>query len=938
MSTNIVQRVSVVFSLGATILLWGIKDAAAQYYFGRNKVQYYQFDWQVLSSEHLNVYYYTAEEEIAQIALHYGEAFYQELEQKFNHTLAQPIPIVIYSNPVHFQQTNILTVLIPESVGGFFEFLKERVAVPFNGQMDDFLHALKHEMVHVFFYAKIKAAANEVGAWELPAFPLWFIEGLAEHWSQGWNAQGEVIIRDAVLNDYLYPLDSFDLYESGYLLYKEGQAFLRFFEQHYGSDRIRELLGEYWRYESFEKAIEAVTGQDFASLETMWRQALRQESAAPLSQSTLLANSARRLTKVGNNIFPEICSDSTGQKEIVYLHNQFGYSAIRAMRTTEKQVRTVISGERCAEQESLHFLQTGLSVNSRGELVYVTKSGGRDVLRIVDLNTKRELHSLEVPTLLTIRSPRWSADNQRIVFSAQDASGKCDLYLWLLEAKQVLRLTEDYASDTDPCFDPTGRYLAFVSDRDRLSASRGNALFLYDLHSRNLYRVVRHEYDCSKPVWLEQLGSRIQFLATKDGVPNLWEAELPDQLKPGSKVKLKQLTAFYTGIHSARPTGTDTLLLSAMQNYNFQLYRYTLGSPQVTTEDTIQAVSITSACDWRADKPRSSPKQQPYKLRYSFDFAQTNVVQDPIFGFLGGAQVGISDILGNRYYHFLVANTAQSTGEILDHFNFAVTFVDLTRRCNRTIGWFHFANDYYSPYDGFYYERSQGIRAGMNYPIDIFRRLEFSASLWQSYRDYYWGRPQRAFLLSNYLSWVEDNTVWLPTGPLDGHCLRITVGPTFNFRNARFYNYTLLTDLRWYWRFLGSVTWAQRYIAWFNEGTDIYRFYIGGSWGLRGYGLNEVYGCKYFMVNQELRFPFAHSLVLRFGQSDLRLAPLRAAVFCDLGNAWDEDFPGIKGSVGIGLRAALQGSIVLRLDTGRRTNFRSISKKQFWQFFFGYDF
>ena len=30
----------------------------AQYYFGRNKIQYNQFDWQVMKNEHFNIYFY----------------------------------------------------------------------------------------------------------------------------------------------------------------------------------------------------------------------------------------------------------------------------------------------------------------------------------------------------------------------------------------------------------------------------------------------------------------------------------------------------------------------------------------------------------------------------------------------------------------------------------------------------------------------------------------------------------------------------------------------------------------------------------------------------------------------------------------------------------------------------------------------------------------
>ena len=42
--------------------------ALAQFYFGKNKVQYTDFDWQIMTTEHFRIYFYTDEHEIAQIA------------------------------------------------------------------------------------------------------------------------------------------------------------------------------------------------------------------------------------------------------------------------------------------------------------------------------------------------------------------------------------------------------------------------------------------------------------------------------------------------------------------------------------------------------------------------------------------------------------------------------------------------------------------------------------------------------------------------------------------------------------------------------------------------------------------------------------------------------------------------------------------------------
>jgi len=94
--------------------------SSAQYVpFGKNKVQYTHFKWQVLSGPHVDVYYYPEEEELAKVALTYSEQSYDTLTALFRHRPLRRIPIIIYSSHSHFEQTNVIGVFLPEGVAGF---------------------------------------------------------------------------------------------------------------------------------------------------------------------------------------------------------------------------------------------------------------------------------------------------------------------------------------------------------------------------------------------------------------------------------------------------------------------------------------------------------------------------------------------------------------------------------------------------------------------------------------------------------------------------------------------------------------------------------------------------------------------------------------------------------------------------------------------------
>lgn len=908
----------------------------AQFYFGRNKIQYEPFEWQVLETDHFDIYYYVDAEDIAAAAAVFAEQAFDDLELQFNHTVGDRIPLVIYSNHIHFQQTNVILSYIPEGVGGFFEFMKRRVVLPYLGSMDDFRHVVRHELVHVFMHHKVYSTVRHVRASDVPAIPLWFTEGLAELWSTNWDSRAELIIRDAVLNDYLLPMNSYGLLSSGYLLYKQGQAFLEYYQTQYGADRLRLLLETYWQHENFDDAVTAVSGRSFASIESDWRQYLKQRFAAALVDDQMLARDSGTLTDKGSNIFGVLHADSSG-RHLHYITSRNGYLDIYLQDLATGEEKPLIRGERQAHRESLHFLRSTIHVNTHGQVAYVAKQGTRDVLRVFDPVAEKDIHTLQHPGLVTLTSPKWSPRGDQIVFSAQDYRGRVDVYLWTPGSTELIRLTGDVFEDRDPAFDPTGQHVVFSSDRGNTAIDNSRDLFMLVLKTGEIRQLTGDEHRNTSPLWTSV--STIHYLSDASGTANIWELELDPDSSGYRSLWHQPLTDMHTGFESLGAFTSDTLLTTAFQDYGFQVRVQPLDQLK-ESERTPVVIQSHPTPDWgiQGKDSASTRKRQPYKLDYSLDFAQAAVANDPIFGFQGGAQLGISDILGNRYFNFLVDNTAQTSSDFLSRFNVAITMVDLQRRANRAVSVFRFANEYFDPYQGFFFEEALGVRGALTYPINVFNRLEFSSSLWRSEKEYVFDQPREAILNSSFISFVHDNSLWTWTGPIDGWRMRVMVGPTFNFLNSRFHNYTALVDLRTYWRLNNAFTLAQRSMVWVNDGTDIRRFYIGGSWGLRGYRLQEVYGRQYIMFNQELRFPFAQDFSLRFQRFAVGLSPIRGAVFVDAGNAWDTEFPGLIGSFGVGLRGVLMGGLTLRLDIGRRTDFERLTSGVFYQFFFGWDF
>ena len=246
-------------ALGVLALLCGWSaPARAQFFaFGQNKIQYRKLDWRMMKGPHVDLYYYSAEADLAPASLAYAEASYDTLSVQFGHTVPTRVPLIVYASHTDFEQTNILPFTPPEGLLGATDFLKRRVALPFRGNFAEFRHTMRHEMVHVFQLDMLVESYNLAPRARRYTFPLWWTEGLAELWSAGQDARDEMVMRDLTLSGRLPTLKQLTFVTSG-IVYPIGGQVHRWLADTYGDWRTALMYKELKRHDSFESAIQAV--------------------------------------------------------------------------------------------------------------------------------------------------------------------------------------------------------------------------------------------------------------------------------------------------------------------------------------------------------------------------------------------------------------------------------------------------------------------------------------------------------------------------------------------------------------------------------------------------------------------------------------------------------------------------------------------------------
>lgn len=931
---------------------------AAQGSFGQNKVQYRTFDWHVLHGPHLDVYYYPAEEDVARLALAYGEESYAHLVRAFDHEVRGRVPLIIYASHSDFEQTNVLPFVPPEGVLGVTEFQRSRVTIPFRGSYAEFRHTVRHELVHVFQLSIESRAATLYPRVRAPYVPLWWSEGLAEYFSSAQDSRDDMIVRDVVLGGRLPTIRQLDATLSP-IVYPLGGELHRFLGERYGAWRVALLYSTLPKYASFDDALLGIYGRSADQLSDEWRYALRERYFPTVAGRVPINLAGREIAQA--SIQPVAFANADSAVDLAYLSGRTGYTNIYVQPADGGPARVAVPGERSPEFESLHAFSSRIDARA-GVLTFASKFGERDALFFWDVARGRIVGRYQFPSLVAVVSPAWSPDGKRVAFSGLGNDGISDLYVLQLPGGNLTRVTADRYEDADPTWLSDGQSLVFSSDRGVAGATGTRNLFRIRLADRRVTPLTAGAWRDESPRWDAEAG-RVLFVSDRAGTFNLYSVDTLGRGRVESRLD--------GGVFDPAPfPGGDRVAVTGFSDLSWSVY--SLPVDTAARRDTFAlpagpAAGTTAVAAWSwpelEQRAIASVRGTPYRRRLSLDFAGGGTTSVPGYGSSQGGALGFSDLLGDREVSVAFASYGTTGGlsNLFDNFNADVFYLNRSERLNWGLGAFRAAGTFFAGGAGdltqIYAERSAGAYAALRYPMSRFSRIEAQTRLEYSDRDDFGNDlvrgelRRRGALASNLVTASRDNTLLLDTGPIDGTRMSVTGGVVSDVTHGVFENWLGVVDLRRYLRATLQSAFAFRAFGYVSDGTRPRAIQVGGSWLLRGYPRFSLSGTHAWVANAEYRFPLANFVTLGFPFGPVRFPQLQGAVFSDLGQAWYRGGAPdrVLGSAGVSLRMALVPGFVLRLDSGRRFSYVTshgstateddeFYRRRFVDFFFGYNY
>jgi hypothetical protein len=914
--------------------------AAAQYLYGKNKVTYDRRDWKVLKTAHVDIYHYENEANLVRYIAPLIESTFLEFEDRFDLKFEKRLPFIFYNNHYAFQETNVLPHLISEYTGGFTDLMKGRIAVPFTGSYGNFRHVARHEMVHAFMLEKIRVVMKKAGKFTYPQPPLWFIEGMAEYFANSPRTpRSHMFVRDALLHDKLLSLPEIWRIQGSFMMYKQGEAVVSYIAESFGEEAIIQILENWWKADRFSLVLKETVNLDLYQLDDAFMKHVKR-----LYYPAVLHG--RFATDIGEQITPPrsfhsrstATRGSDGETRLYALRAEDGVINLAEIESRydggagKYKRRNIILGGRSAAVESMPAFRS--KIEAAGDtLLFVAKNKSRDVVYFWDRLRRKKVGQLKFDDLSLLGSPTISGDRTRVVFSAINTRGSMDLYLYDLRTEQLERLTSGNFSEDEPDYHPSEDVILFTSDRDARGRREHTGIFRMDLDTREITAVTGGWFSDSNPEWAPD-GNSFLFTSDRDGTFDIYHHRGDTIVRQTNVIGGVTAPAFL-------PDGRG-FIASTYINQMYHLFEYPLKNGHGTP--TLVARNDSSVVGWtHVDSTEYEYVSSEYQMDLGVDFVAAGVSVSPELGEVGnGAQLVLSDLLGNHQFIFIVGNTSDGFDNFWRRLNAAVTYRNLSRRLHYTLGLFHLNNTRSDPLTYGLGERRYGGGVGVSLPLDRFRRIESSLIIHQFEQTFTYQSAaftDESFLGTVYLTYVSDKTLWTIGGPLTGWRYYVRGGRTHDFLERGFDNTSAHVDIRRYFKITSRIVFANRFHYNSSWGSFQQLHYLGGPWDLRGYNFRQFIGRTTYLLNTELRFPVIDRFALTLPFGTIEIPMFRGAVFLDVGKVTrfivDSDW---LGSFGAGAELNLGYAPVIRVNWTRQTDFRTISSDTKWELFIGYNY
>jgi len=474
--------------------------------FGRVRIQYKNFDWQLLSTQNFNIYYYGGSES-ARRAADYAEKELQRITSLVGYYPYSKTTVMLYNSVSDLRQSNIGLDQDKYQTGGETDLLRmSKVQIAFQGQQTQFKRDLSFQITRVLLNDMMYGGSLKevIQSTYLLQLPDWFVSGASAYAAEGWSVEMDDYMRD-MTQEYQGNRTAPFFLRNPQLA---GQSLWNYIAERYGYTTIQNILNLTRITRDVEVGISSSLNVPYKVFLKDWLAYYRQLNAQPQT-AFVEVDEARALT--GNNRrniqYSQPVLSPNGQ-QLAYVSNDRGRYQVMVANRDGTGRHTIHRGGYKTPGQQVETRLPVLAWRGNGQVAVAETEKGVMSLRLRPasggasgllarigeaLPFVRDKGSSIFQPFQQILDLSYSPDGKALVFSGVQ-NGQCDMYVLKAGSRRPEKLTNDVFDDVQPSFLPGGSALVFSSNRwlDSAGTARGNFegvvnnydLFLYHLDGR----------------------------------------------------------------------------------------------------------------------------------------------------------------------------------------------------------------------------------------------------------------------------------------------------------------------------------------------------------------------------------------------------------------------------------------------------------------------
>lgn len=376
------------FTLG--FLLSGL-NAQAQYpddqnLFGKNRLQYRQFEWSYMLTDHFEVYYFSPHKRLATQAGRIAEANFSTLTGSIGFSPYARLKIFVYPNNQALLQSNRGVGAQDFQAGGQTNFTGNVVELAYTGREETFEIALKEEIVRAYLFEMMYGGnfKDILQSTYLLSLPDWFLDGASGYIAAGWNDEMADYVRSRLYGAG-FPEPERLRGEEAKLV---GMSVWNYIRNEYGKPAVSNILNLTRIVRSERTAIRNTLGISYEEFLSRWQRYYRsqlvkiQESHIHFPKDSVAWGNPKK-----QHILELIASPKG--KQLAWVQNQKGHSLLRIKNLETQKTETLFkAGYRVFNQQHIKSLPL-LFWKTESEIVMLYTKNNTFFLQELNIETKK---------------------------------------------------------------------------------------------------------------------------------------------------------------------------------------------------------------------------------------------------------------------------------------------------------------------------------------------------------------------------------------------------------------------------------------------------------------------------------------------------------------------------------------------------------------------